>query len=106
MIGALVLTIVADVVPYARRARGTALVSAAFSLAAVMGVPLGLWFAAHFSWRAPFLVLAAFSVAVGMVAWRVVPPLDAHVRERRAAIRSRSCARSSASAITCARSRS
>ena len=44
----LVFTIIADVVPYARRARGTSFVSAAFSLAAVMGVPLGLWFAAHY----------------------------------------------------------
>ncbi len=79
VIGALVLTIIADVVPYARRARGTAFVAAAFSLSAVMGVPLGLWFAAHFSWRAPFLVLAAFSVLVWIVAWRLVPPLDAHV---------------------------
>ncbi|MEO8753588.1 MAG: MFS transporter, partial [Casimicrobiaceae bacterium] len=79
VIGALVLTIVADVVPYARRARGTAIVAAAFSLAAVLGVPLGLWFAAHFSWRAPFLVLAAFSVLVWIVAWRLVPALDAHV---------------------------
>jgi predicted MFS family arabinose efflux permease len=79
VIGALVLTIVADVVPYARRARGTAIVAAAFSLAAVLGVPLGLWFAAHFSWRAPFLVLAAFSVLVWIVAWRLVPALDAHM---------------------------
>ena len=79
VIGALVLTIIADVVPYARRARGTALVAAAFSLSAVMGVPLGLWFAARFSWRAPFLVLAAFSVLVWIVAWRLVPPLDTHV---------------------------
>jgi predicted MFS family arabinose efflux permease len=79
VIGALVLTIVADVVPYVRRARGTALVSAAFSLAAVMGVPLGLWLAAHYSWRAPFLVLAALSIVAGVVAWRVVPPLEAHL---------------------------
>ena len=77
--GALVITIVADVVPYARRARGTALVSSAFSLAAVMGVPLGLWFANHYSWRAPFLVLAGVSVAVGAIAWRLLPALDAHV---------------------------
>jgi len=85
VIGALVLTIVADVIPYSRRARGTAVVSAAFSLAAVMGVPLGLWIAAHSSWRAPFLALAAVSVVAWLVAWRVVPSLDAHVRgnERR-----------------------
>ena len=80
VIGALVLTIVADVVPYARRARGTALVAAAFSLSAVVGVPLGLWVAAHFSWRAPFLVLAAFSALMAAVAWRLLPPLDGNAR--------------------------
>jgi len=79
VVGALVITIVADVVPYARRARGTAMISAAFSLAAVMGVPLGLWFANHFSWRAPFLVLAAVSIGVGAIARRLLPALDAHV---------------------------
>jgi predicted MFS family arabinose efflux permease len=79
VVGALVITIVADVVPYARRARGTALVASAFSLAAVMGVPLGLWFANHYSWRAPFLVLAGVSVAVGAIASRLLPALDAHV---------------------------
>jgi len=73
------MTIVADVLPYARRARGTALVASAFSLAAVMGVPLGLWFAAQYSWRIPFLALAGLSIAVGAVAWRVLPPLDANV---------------------------
>ncbi|MFO1325103.1 MAG: MFS transporter [Burkholderiales bacterium] len=78
VIGALVMTIVADVVPYVRRARGTAVVSAAFSLAAVLGVPLGLWFATRYSWRAPFLVLAGVSVVAWYVAWRVVPSLTAH----------------------------
>jgi predicted MFS family arabinose efflux permease len=81
VIGALVMTIVADVLPYSRRARGTALVSSAFSLAAVLGVPLGLWFAAEYSWRMPFLALAALSVVVGVVTWRVLPPLDANVKD-------------------------
>jgi predicted MFS family arabinose efflux permease len=84
VIGALVLTIVADVVPFARRARATALVAAAFALSAVLGVPFGLWFATHYSWRAPFLALAMLSVFMGFAAWRLVPPLDAHVGERRA----------------------
>jgi len=79
VIGALVMTIVADVLPYARRARGTALVASAFSLAAVLGVPLGLWFAAQYSWRMPFLALAGLSLAVCAVAWRVLPLLDANI---------------------------
>jgi predicted MFS family arabinose efflux permease len=80
VIGALVLTIVADVVPYARRARGTAFIAASFSLAAVIGVPLGLWLAAYFSWRAPFIALASFSLVLGVAAWRTLPALDANLR--------------------------
>ena len=79
VIGALVMTIVADVLPYSRRARGTAIVSSAFSLAAVLGVPLGLWFAAQYSWRMPFLALAALSAVVFAITWRVLPPLDGNV---------------------------
>jgi predicted MFS family arabinose efflux permease len=79
VIGALVFTIIADVVPYARRARATSFLSAAFSLAAVMGVPLGLWFSARLSWRAPFLALAVVAIVAWIVAARIVPSLDAHV---------------------------
>jgi predicted MFS family arabinose efflux permease len=84
VIGGLVLAIVADAVPYARRARATAVVAASFSLAAVAGVPLALWFAVHFSWRAPFLVLAAASVGVGLAAMRLLPALRAHLAHHQA----------------------
>jgi predicted MFS family arabinose efflux permease len=79
VLGGVAFAIVADLVPYARRAAATAIVAAAFSLAAVAGVPLSLSIAAHFSWRAPFLALAALSVAVGIAAARLLPPLAAHV---------------------------
>ena len=59
VIGGLVLAIVADLVPFARRATATGIVATSFSLAAVAGVPAGLWIAAHSTWRMPFLVLAA-----------------------------------------------
>jgi predicted MFS family arabinose efflux permease len=79
VLGGLVFAIVADLVPYGRRAAATAIVAAAFSLAAVAGVPLSLWIAAQFSWRAPFLALAALSVVVGIAAARLLPSLAAHV---------------------------
>lgn len=79
VISGLVFAIVADLVPYARRARATALVATAFSLAAVAGVPLGLWLAARWSWRTPFLALGAFSLLVALAAaWRL-PPLAGHL---------------------------
>jgi predicted MFS family arabinose efflux permease len=82
--GALILAIVADVIPYARRARANALVASAFSLAAIAGVPAGLWLAAHASWRAPFLAVAALAAVVGVLAWRMIPPIAGHVAHGRA----------------------
>jgi len=75
----LVFTIIADLVPYGRRAQATALVATSFSLAAVAGVPLALWLAARWGWRTPFLVLAAFSLLVALGAARLMPPLSAHL---------------------------
>jgi predicted MFS family arabinose efflux permease len=79
VLGGLVLAIVADLVPYERRAGATAIVASAFSLASVMGIPSALWLAARFSWRAPFLALAATSVAVAVLAIRVLPAMRSHL---------------------------
>jgi len=79
----LVFAIIADLVPYARRARATALVATSFSLAAVAGVPLALWLAARWDWRMPFLVLAGFSLLVALCAARLMPPLSAHLASAR-----------------------
>lgn len=79
VIGGLVLAIVADLVPFARRATATGIVATSFSLAAVAGVPAGLWIAAHSNWRTPFLALAAASVVVAFAALRLLPPLSAHL---------------------------
>ncbi|HET9338391.1 MAG TPA: MFS transporter [Casimicrobiaceae bacterium] len=84
VVGSLILAIIADAIPYARRARANALVATAFSLAAIAGVPIGLWLAALSTWRAPFLAVAALSVATGVVAWRLIPPIAGHVALGRA----------------------
>ena len=75
----LVFAIIADLVPYTRRARAIALVATSFSLAAVAGVPAALWLAVRWSWRTPFLVLACFSLLVGLCAARLMPQLSAHL---------------------------
>ena len=79
VMGGLVLAIVADLVPFARRATATGIVATSFSLAAVAGVPAGLWIAAHSTWRTPFLVLAAASIVVAIAASRVLPPISGHL---------------------------
>jgi predicted MFS family arabinose efflux permease len=79
VLGALVQTIVADVIPFARRARASGVVSAAFSLSGVAGVPLSLWLAHYFQWRAPFIFIAVLVVLFIFIAVRALPELRQHI---------------------------
>ena len=70
VMGAMVQTIVGDVIPFARRAKAGGVVSTAFSISTVAGIPLSLWLANHFQWRAPFILIAtltALFIVVGAV---------------------------------------
>ncbi|HEY6530320.1 MAG TPA: MFS transporter [Cellvibrionaceae bacterium] len=75
----IVMAIVGDVIPPARRGRAMGVVMLAFSLASVAGVPAGLWIADHFSWRAPFISVAAVSCVVLLFCWLYVPKLVEHI---------------------------
>jgi predicted MFS family arabinose efflux permease len=69
VIGAMVQTLIGDLIPFERRATASGIVSASFSLATVAGVPLSLWLANHFQWRAPFILIAIttlFFLGVGL----------------------------------------
>ena len=62
--GTLVMAVVSDVVPPERRAAGMGVVMGAFSFAAALGVPSGLWLAHRFVWETPFVLLAALSAVM------------------------------------------
>jgi len=79
VMGALVQTIVGDVIPFARRARAGGVVSAAFSLSTVAGVPLSLWLANYFQWRAPFVFIAVLVVLFIFIGARVLPEMRHHI---------------------------
>lgn len=85
IMGALVQTMIADAIPYVRRARATGLVSTAFSISTVAGVPLSLWLANHLNWRAPFLLIAGLSVLFILVGLTILPQLRHHVSEEKRA---------------------
>ncbi len=85
LVGATVFAIIGDAVPEVRRGAATGTVMSAFSLAAIAGVPTGLYLAAQFDWRAPFFLLTGLSIVILLVAARVLPRVDAHLihaRER------------------------
>ncbi|PHK98477.1 MFS transporter [Neolewinella marina] len=79
-LGALVLAIVGDVIPLARRASAMGWVMTAFSAASVVGVPAGIWIAAEYSWHAPFYATAALAAIFVTVAFFFVPPMRGHLR--------------------------
>ena len=73
------LSIIADVVPPARRGRAMGAVMGAFSVASVLGVPLGLRMASEGGWRLPFLAVAAMGAVVIVLALRAMPPMRGHI---------------------------
>jgi predicted MFS family arabinose efflux permease len=79
LIGAQVLSIVADLVPYERRGRAMSWLMAAFSLASVIGVPLSLYLAKFFNWHAPFYFIVGVGVFVLAAILRYVPHITKHL---------------------------
>jgi len=85
VMGAMVQTIVGDAIPFARRAKAGGIVATAFSLSTVAGVPLSLWLANHFQWRAPFILIAILSVLFILVGARILPELRYHISDKKRA---------------------
>jgi predicted MFS family arabinose efflux permease len=85
IMGSLIHTMIADAIPFSRRARASGIVSSAFSISTIAGVPLSLWLANHFGWRAPFMLIAALSVAFIVIGLRFLPELRQHLGEEKRA---------------------
>ena len=88
VLGSVIMAIVSDVIPAARRGAATGTIMTAFSLAAVAGVPAGILLGAHFGWFAPFILLAALSVLIWIGGMRIVPTLSEHLAREQPALSS------------------
>jgi predicted MFS family arabinose efflux permease len=77
--GAIVLTVVGDVVPLERRAGAMGIVMASFAFAAVAGVPVGLWLAAIWSWHAPFIIIVVVGCLLWVTCFMIFPSLRSHL---------------------------
>jgi len=83
VVGALILAIVGDVIPEARRGAAMGLVMSSFSVASICGVPIGLMLASHINWHVPFFILAGLSFIVLLAAAWVMPSLTGHIARAR-----------------------
>jgi predicted MFS family arabinose efflux permease len=85
VMGAMVQTIIGDVIPFERRATASGIVMSAFSISTIAGVPLSLWLANLLNWRAPFVLVALLTVLFAIVGQQVLPQLRHHISaEKRA----------------------
>jgi predicted MFS family arabinose efflux permease len=79
VLGASILAIAGDLVPFERRGRASGIIMSAFALASVAGVPLGLYLAGLFDWKMPFYALSGFSALVLVFAHFTLPPVRKHL---------------------------
>ena len=79
VIGSVVLAIATDLFEISLRGRVMGLIQTAFAASQVLGLPLGLYFAKHWDWHMPFLVLAAIGVVGLAVISMKLKPVDGHL---------------------------
>jgi predicted MFS family arabinose efflux permease len=80
IIGAVILAIVGDLIPYERRGAAMGMIMTSFSLAQVAGVPLGLFIANRFGWHMSFVFLASSAGVCWIVAARILPSIRVHLQ--------------------------
>jgi predicted MFS family arabinose efflux permease len=79
IIGATVLSATGDLIPGSHRGRAMGIIMSSFSMAAVLGVPLGLELAERGGWHTPFFFLAGVGVVIWVIAACLLPPMRGHL---------------------------
>jgi predicted MFS family arabinose efflux permease len=82
ILGGLVLAIIGDVFPDARRGRATGIIMAAFSAASVLGIPFGYELALVIDWHFPFYIIAALSILIMILAYYKFPNIKGHMNQK------------------------
>lgn len=83
LIGAQVLSIVADSFPYEKRGQAMGILFSAFSLASIVGVPAALYLAGWTSWHSPFLAIGGLGVIIIILLSRYLPAMSGHIHGER-----------------------
>lgn len=76
------LAIIADVFPESRRGEAMGKVFGSFSIAAVLGVPVGLELAQFFSWQAPFIAVSLVAAVTVITIRAQLPPMRRHLETK------------------------
>ena len=82
VIGSIVLAIATDLFAVSLRGRVMGVIQTAFAASQILGIPIGIYLSNHWSWHAPFLILAAIGVCGGALISFLMKPVADHLRTR------------------------
>jgi predicted MFS family arabinose efflux permease len=80
VIGSTIFAIITDLFAFQLRGRVMGIIQTAFAASSVAGIPMGLYLSNRWGWNAPFLLIVAVSLLVGVVMIRFLRPIDAHLK--------------------------
>lgn len=86
IIGAQVLSIVADMFTYERRGRAMGVVMSGFAAASILGVPISLYLTNLFKndWHVPFILIGSLGMIFIPLIIRFIPSMTAHIKAKKA----------------------
>ena len=80
VIGSIVFAITTDLFEFEQRGQVMGFVQTAFAASQILGIPAGLFFSNLWGWHAPFLMIVAVSIFVGVFIVVYLRPIKDHVR--------------------------
>jgi len=80
VVGSVSMAIIADLFPLALRGRVMGTIQTSFAASQVMGLPLGVFLSNHWGWHAPFIMILAVGVPVGLVIAARMQPIVEHLK--------------------------
>lgn len=80
VIGSVVFAITTDLFEFNMRGRVMGFIQTAFAASQILGIPAGLYFSNLWGWHAPFLMIVAVSIFVGIVMVFYLKPIDGHLK--------------------------
>ncbi|TAE73468.1 MAG: MFS transporter [Bacteroidetes bacterium] len=75
--------VIGDLIPYERRGKAMGMLGMAFSLASIIGVPLGLFLGNHWSWEFAFYFIVVIGIIIFPLIWLILPNIDTHLTDEK-----------------------
>ena len=79
ILSATVFSIIGDIIPFERRGAAMGIVMAAFSVASVIGIPIGLYLAELMNWKLTFYSITMFAIILFSLIVKVIPSINKHL---------------------------